>query len=340
MRPLQLASNTAGATDVMLAELAPGTVIAGTFTRSKTRSAPVLDCQDKLGDSLGSGGGDCCEFRQRERLYRYQRCDFGQGHYERRGRVAGRSPNGGSSPRPPASLANLCPMTGSRQRWRSLNANLSEDGIAEAGAGHHDHRHLPQRRDAADRDRRENSHYRRDRQGLGHDRSRTWQRCWSISSPTQKLLAKICNNWSLSGCDKTFNCITVDSDTSTSDTLLVAATGASGVDVSGDSDAFAGALHRSDGRSGHTRLSATVKVRRSSSRSTSPVRQAAEDAKLVAFSIANSPLVKTAIAGEDPNWGRVVMAVGKSGAEADRDRLSIWFGDVLVAKDGQVAAGL
>jgi glutamate N-acetyltransferase/amino-acid N-acetyltransferase len=60
------------------------------------------------------------------------------------------------------------------------------------------------------------------------------------------------------------------------------------------------------------------------------------DARRVAFAIANSPLVKTAVAGEDPNWGRVVMAVGKSGAEADRDRLSIWFGEVRVAHDGQV----
>jgi glutamate N-acetyltransferase/amino-acid N-acetyltransferase len=58
------------------------------------------------------------------------------------------------------------------------------------------------------------------------------------------------------------------------------------------------------------------------------------DAKVHAMSIANSPLIKTAIAGEDPNWGRVVMAVGKSGAAADRDRLSIRFGDVQVAKDG------
>ena len=57
----------------------------------------------------------------------------------------------------------------------------------------------------------------------------------------------------------------------------------------------------------------------------------------VALAIANSPLVKTAIAGEDPNWGRVVMAIGKSGAEADRDRLSIRFGPHLVAYQGQVA---
>ena len=58
------------------------------------------------------------------------------------------------------------------------------------------------------------------------------------------------------------------------------------------------------------------------------------DAKQHAMAIANSPLIKTAVAGEDPNWGRVVMAVGKSGAAADRDRLSIRFGDVEVAKDG------
>jgi glutamate N-acetyltransferase/amino-acid N-acetyltransferase len=60
-------------------------------------------------------------------------------------------------------------------------------------------------------------------------------------------------------------------------------------------------------------------------------------AKRIGLSIANSPLVKTAIAGEDPNWGRVVMAVGKAGEEADRDRLSIRFGDILVADRGWVS---
>jgi glutamate N-acetyltransferase/amino-acid N-acetyltransferase len=63
------------------------------------------------------------------------------------------------------------------------------------------------------------------------------------------------------------------------------------------------------------------------------------DARTHAMAIANSPLVKTAIAGEDPNWGRIVMAVGKSGAAADRDRLSIRFGDVLVAEEGWVSPG-
>ena len=60
-------------------------------------------------------------------------------------------------------------------------------------------------------------------------------------------------------------------------------------------------------------------------------------AKTVGLAIANSPLIKTALAGEDPNWGRVVMGVGKSGEPADRDKISIWFGDILVAENGWVA---
>lgn len=148
--------------------------------------------------------------------------------------------------------------------------------------------------------------------------------------------------WTTEMADMTFNRITVDSDTSTSDTLLVVATDGANVDVEGapeeDVAAFRAAFHAvmldlahqvvRDGE-GATKF-VTVDVNGAASD---------EDATRVAKSIANSPLVKTAIAGEDPNWGRVVMAVGKSGAEADRDRLSIWFGDTLVARDGQIAPG-
>jgi glutamate N-acetyltransferase/amino-acid N-acetyltransferase len=131
---------------------------------------------------------------------------------------------------------------------------------------------------------------------------------------------------------KTFNCITVDSDTSTSDTLLLAATGASGVDVTGQT-AFADALHG-------VMLDLAHQVVRDGEGATKFVTVAVQgaqndaDAHRVALSIANSPLVKTAIAGEDANWGRVVMAVGKSGAFADRDRLSIRFGGITVAENG------
>src|SRR5690606_38617256 len=123
--------------------------------------------------------------------------------------------------------------------------------------------------------------------------------------------------------------------TSTSDTLLVAATGQSpaaevkGAAAKAFETALAGVMRDlalqvvRDGE-GATKL---VEVRVTGAASD-------EDAAKVAFSIANSPLVKTAVAGQDPNWGRIVMAVGKSGAQADRDRLTIRFGDILVAEKG------
>ncbi len=139
---------------------------------------------------------------------------------------------------------------------------------------------------------------------------------------------------------QTFNCITVDSDTSTSDTVLAFATGKAvhapltSFDSPG-ADAFQAALTDlcrqlahlvvRDGE-GATKF-ITVAV-------TSATTSAS--AHRIAMSIANSPLVKTAIAGGDANWGRVVMAVGKAGEPADRDRLSISFGATLVAKDGLV----
>ena len=137
--------------------------------------------------------------------------------------------------------------------------------------------------------------------------------------------------------DLTFNCITVDSDTSTSDSLLMAATGASGVRVTEQNTGFIDALRG-------VMLDLAQQVVRDGEGATKMVEihvsgaHSDEDAKTHAMSIANSPLVKTAIAGEDPNWGRVVMAIGKSGAAADRDLISIWFGDTLVAEKGWVAS--
>jgi glutamate N-acetyltransferase/amino-acid N-acetyltransferase len=145
--------------------------------------------------------------------------------------------------------------------------------------------------------------------------------------------------------DTTFNCITVDGDTSTSDTLLVFATGAAarrGAPIISDMadprcGAFAGALRE-------VMQDLALQVVRDGEGLTKFVTVdvwGAEDnraARRIAFSIANSPILKTAIAGEDPNWGRVVMAVGKSGEAADRDRLSIWFGEHIVARNGERAA--
>jgi glutamate N-acetyltransferase / amino-acid N-acetyltransferase len=137
-----------------------------------------------------------------------------------------------------------------------------------------------------------------------------------------------------------FSCITVDSDTSTSDTVLAFATGQAGnlplssYDSAG-ADAFQAALSELCQQLAHLVVrdgeGATKFI-------TVAVTGAVSDASAhrVAMSIANSPLVKTAIAGGDANWGRVVMAVGKAGEPADRDKLSISFGPTLVAKDGLV----
>ena len=139
----------------------------------------------------------------------------------------------------------------------------------------------------------------------------------------------------------TFNATTVDGDCSTSDTLLLAATGAlENSPISGPSspgaDAVRTALHE-------TLLSLAHQVVRdgegASKFATIRVKGAVddEDARVAAFAVANSPLVKTALAGEDPNWGRIVMAVGKSGAALDVSALGIRLGAIEVARDGAVS---
>ena len=132
--------------------------------------------------------------------------------------------------------------------------------------------------------------------------------------------------------DATFNAVTVDSDTSTSDTLMLFATGDGDqlADLTGFEAALFDLCHE-----------LAIHLVRDGEGATKQVEIAVEgatsdaSAKRVAFAIANSPLVKTAIAGGDANWGRVVMAVGKAGEPADRDRLSIHFGDVRVAVNGE-----
>ncbi len=135
----------------------------------------------------------------------------------------------------------------------------------------------------------------------------------------------------------TLNAVTIDGDTSTSDTLLLFATGKTGPRIARAADprlrAFKKALHQvlanlseqiaRDGEGARKLVEIVVEGAVSN-----------KSARRIAMSIANSPLVKTAIAGEDANWGRVVMAVGKAGEPADRDRLSIWFGGIRVAHKG------
>ena len=157
----------------------------------------------------------------------------------------------------------------------------------------------------------------------------------AIAAPVlQEMLRK--------GVGKSFNAVTVDSDTSTSDTLLLFATGAAArrgaqqIDDPRDPRlaSFRRALNRllrnlalqvvRDGEGARKEIEVSVTGAKSS-----------RSARRVALAIANSPLVKTAVAGEDANWGRVVMAVGKAGEPADRDKLSIFFGDIRVAHEGE-----
>ena len=150
------------------------------------------------------------------------------------------------------------------------------------------------------------------------------------ASVLQKLLSK--------GVNSSFNAITVDSDTSTSDTVLLFSAANGARPVADAKDQRVKALRKAldevlhdlammvvrDGEGATKHAEITVKGATS-----------AKSARKIAFSVANSPLVKTALAGEDANWGRIVMAVGKAGERADRDRLSIQFGDIRVAHNGE-----
>ncbi len=136
----------------------------------------------------------------------------------------------------------------------------------------------------------------------------------------------------------TFNAVTIDGDTSTSDTLLVFATGQT------DAPRIARAADPRLKDFKKALLGVLANLSEQIARDGEGARKLVEivvegavskaSARRIAMSIANSPLVKTAIAGEDANWGRVVMAVGKAGEPADRDKLSIWFGGIRVAHKG------
>ena len=320
-------------TDVMLAELAPGTVVAGTFTRSKTRSAPVLDCQEKIGGVsdtgaaivVNSGNSNAFTGSQGVASVKAIASTVAEVMGIPETRVFTSSTGVIGEPLPHARIISAL---------SELKDNLSADGIAGAAQAIMTTDTFPK---GATRT--------VDVEGKTVTISGIAKGSGMIAPDMATMLVYIFTDAKIARdelqplvsaiCNQTFNCITVDSDTSTSDTLLMAATGASGVDVTGNGD-FERALSE-------IMLDLAHQVIRDGEGATKfvtiYVTGAADedDAKRVAFSIANSPLVKTAVAGEDPNWGRIVMAVGKSGAQADRDKLSIWFGKTQVAQNGQVA---
>ncbi|EBA05739.1 bifunctional glutamate N-acetyltransferase/amino-acid acetyltransferase ArgJ [Sagittula stellata] len=319
--------------DVMLAVLDPGSVVAGVFTRSATRSAPVLDCQAKLAGEGGEGAAILVNSGNSNAF-------------------TGRAGDGSVA----AICAAVSAATGLPEE-RVFTAStgvigvplphdriiakldeavsaLSTEAIADAAGAIMTTDTFPKGAFAEVSVGGQTVKIAGIAKGSGMiapDMATMLVYMFTDAKIGRADLQKIVSEANA----RTFNNITVDSDTSTSDTLMMGATGASGVDVTGNAD-FATAVedvmrdlaHQvvRDGEGATKFVTVTV---------TGAATDA--DARTHALSIANSPLVKTAIAGEDPNWGRIVMAVGKSGAAADRDRLTIRFGDVLVAEKGWVA---
>ena len=319
-----------GRVDVMLAHMVPGTAIAGVFTRSATRSAPVLDCQAKLGgDTSGPAAilvnsGNSNAFtggRGVESVKAVTQAVAAEtGVPEARVFTASTGVIG--EPLPHDRIVS---------KIADLNAGLSGDGIAEAAQAIMTTDTFAKGAKAEVTVGGRTVKIAGIAKGSGMiapDMATMLVYIFTDALIDQGALQSLVSGSNAS----TFNCITVDSDTSTSDSLIMAATGASGVDVTGSAD-FAAAVHA-------VMLELAHLVVRDGEGATKFVTVSVDgakddaDAHKVALSIANSPLVKTAIAGEDANWGRVVMAVGKSGAAADRDKLSIRFGDITVAENG------
>jgi len=319
-----------GRTDVMLALMTPGTAVAGVFTRSATRAAPVLDCQAKIGGAQDAGAailvnsGNANAFTGRNGVASVKAITAAV--YEASGVPPGRVFTSSTGV-----IGEPLPHERITAVVSALSGQASPDGIAAAAKAIMTTDTFPKGAAAEVEIDGKTVRIAGIAKGSGMiapDMATMLVYVFTDAVVAQSALQSIVSNLNA----RTFNCITVDSDTSTSDTLIVAATGASGVDAT-NSDAFENALHG-------LMLDLAHQVVRDGEGATKFVEIAVTgaatdaDAKTHGMSIANSPLVKTAIAGEDANWGRIVMAVGKSGATADRDRLSIRFGDVQVAEDG------
>lgn len=323
----------AGRTDVMLASIAAGSTVAGVFTRSATSAACVLDCQSKIGGDMSQGAAILVNSGNANAFTG----NAGQASVDRICAAVALGlgvPASAVFTSSTGVIGEVLPDHKITECIDALAGSLGEDALENAAKAIMTTDTYAKGSTASVEINGKTVKISGIAKGSGMvapDMATMLVYIFTdakIAQPDlQALLADLT--------DKTFNCITVDSDTSTSDALICAATGASSADVSGNPD-FAQAL-------GQVMLDLAHQVVKDGEGATKfvavEVTGAASDgdARLVAMSIANSPLVKTAIAGEDPNWGRIVMAVGKSGAKADRDQLSIWFGPHLVAENGWVA---
>ncbi|MBL4874148.1 MAG: bifunctional glutamate N-acetyltransferase/amino-acid acetyltransferase ArgJ [Rhodobacteraceae bacterium] len=329
-----------GRLDVMLAEIAEGSAISGTFTRSKTRAAPVLWCQENLAKGLQAGGaailvnsGNANAFTGNNGM---------NGVEVTAGAVAETL---GINPRNVfvASTGVIGEPLPSERITSKMGA--LRDGLSDANA--EDAARAIMTTDTYAKGAKASvdlggvtvqiAGFAKGSGMIAPDMATMLVFVFTDAKIDQVVLQEIVSSATVT----TFNSITVDSDTSTSDSLLVTATGKAAMDeVTSISDPRAAAF--GDALRGLMLELAHLVVRDGEGATKFieiTVNGAESDAaaKTVGLSIANSPLVKTAFAGEDPNWGRIVMAIGKAGEAADRDKLSIWFGDTLVADKGWVS---
>ncbi|KEO54519.1 bifunctional glutamate N-acetyltransferase/amino-acid acetyltransferase ArgJ [Thioclava pacifica] len=328
----------AGRTDVMLAKVAPGSSVAGVFTTSSTRAACVLDCQEKLKmrvpkDSgaaiiVNSGNANAFTGKLGQKAVDLVTQGVAKALDLPPSRVFSSSTGVIGEPLPYEKIILAID---------TLAERLSPAGIEDAARAIMTTDTYPKGACATVQGEGGEIKIAGIAKGSGMIAPNMATMLVYIFTDAKITPARLQKMLSRQ-VEDTFNAITVDSDTSTSDALIVAATGQSDASeisdlrsqVAKDFEAGLRAVmmdlaHQvvKDGE-GATKF-VEIRVTRAAS---------AEDAHKVAMAVANSPLVKTAIAGEDANWGRVVAAVGKSGAKADRDKLTISFGDMVLAEKG------
>lgn len=328
----------AGRTDVTLIRLAPGTSVAGVFTRSSTRAACVRDCQKKLAGKIDSKAGAAIIVNSGN-----SNAFTGKIGDKAVSKVTGSVAKALGLPRTrvfsssTGVIGEPLPYERITDKVGELVSAFDPNGIEDASRAIMTTDTFPKGSSAKIAGAGGPIHIAGIAKGSGMiapDMATMLVYIFTDATISAGLLQKMLSRQ----VEDTFNAITVDSDTSTSDALLLAATGSSSAaPIRSAKDQVGSAFEKAlsevmrdlakqvvrDGE-GATKF-VEVQVTGASNRA---------DAHRVAMAVANSPLVKTAIAGEDPNWGRIVMAIGKSGAKADRDKLSIRFGNVLVAANG------
>jgi glutamate N-acetyltransferase/amino-acid N-acetyltransferase len=332
-----------GRDDVLLVALADGTSVAGTLTKSKTSSAPVDWCRRHLPVGEASGlivnAGNANAFTGAAGIEAVEKCVEAVADQLacRPSRIFAASTGVIGEPLPYDMIVDALPQTASALapsnsvNWeQAAAAIMTTDTFAKGATA-----------SAKIGDVEVSISGIAKGSGMIAPDMATML---SFIFTDAKIPADVLGEITTKGVDTSYNAITVDSDTSTSDTVLVFATGAAegqGDITSADDPAledFVAKLNEVMTDLAHQ----IVRDGEGASKFIAVTVTGAENdkaAKIIGLAIANSPLVKTAIAGEDANWGRIVMAIGKSGEAADRDKLSIQIGGVDVARDGAVVEG-